>query len=205
MKYVNSHIIAEKKEHRKRILGPTIIAFIIGLVPGLILKGKWLFLSVLMISIAIIALISVFIISSKPYGLKKSLLLDFITCVAWITEISFSETVIFTMWKGFHVSLILLYLPVIIIPLLVAIKTYKVLKKNSEYNPKQILHSKVRINGMFFGIVGMNFAIIFKDAEQNIAIVAFLICFTFLNCVMSMGLLTVQKLYYISKYNMTEI
>ena len=50
----------------------------------------------------------------------------------------------------------------------------------------------------------MSFAAIFRDMDQIVAFIVVLLCFSILNGFMSWGLLSVQKLYYIKKYNLSD-
>ena len=55
------------------------------------------------------------------------------------------------------------------------------------------------MSSFLFGIMGMNFAAIFRNMDQAAAIIVMLVIFTTLNIIFSFGLLSVQRLYYLSK------
>ena len=45
----------------------------------------------------------------------------------------------------------------------------------------------------------MNFAALFRNAEQSVIVIIILICFTIVNSILSVGLLSIQRLYYLNK------
>ena len=103
------------------------------------------------------------------------------------------------MWKGFTPWFLLIYLPVILIPLFQGIKIHKALKK-PDYDPQKIAKVNTKVSLFFYGILGMNFAAIFRNVDQSIAFIVVLFCFSILNGLMSLGLLSLQKLYYMKKF-----
>lgn len=105
----------------------------------------------------------------------------------------------FTMLYEFSAFLFILYVPIILVPVLLGIKCAREIHKNTTYNPQNIAHSRFLLSGIFTGVAGMNFAAIFRNMEQSTAVVIVLICFTFVNSVLSVGLLSLQRLYFLIK------
>ena len=99
--------------------------------------------------------------------------------------------------------ILLIYIPNILIPLFAGIKIHKGLI-NSSYNVKRMTKSNIQSVGFLTGIMGMSFAAIFRNMDQNVAFIVVLLCFSILNGFMSLGLLSIQKLYYIKKYDLSD-
>ena len=133
---------------------------------------------------------------------EDSLWLDVVISGACVLNISILELMCFTMWKGFTTWLLLIYLPVIFIPLYFGIKTYNELKK-PDYDPKKISKNSTKRSFFFYGILGANFAAIFRNVDQSVAIIIVLLCCSILNGIFSFGLLSLQKLYYMKKYKIS--
>lgn len=204
-RYVANGSIFEqsKQKYRKNCMGPLLLAIIAGIVPGVVLKSFWLYLSIALLVIALSCVLGVYIVSSKTLTLTKSLILDTIIYAAWVSELCILEFMYFTMWKGVNFWILLIYLPNILIPLFAGIKIHKGLRSSS-YNVKRMTRSNIQSVGFLTGIMGMSFAAIFRDMDQNVAFIVVLLCFSILNGFMSWGLLSVQKLYYIKKYNLSD-
>lgn len=201
IKYIKSGLgfPAEKKFFRIQSAMPLLATLLMGLVPGIVLGKHWQITSCVMIIVAILFLIIVMILSEYSLTIAKRLILQTVICLGWIIEISLLEVMYFTLLYGFNVCLLVLYIPIILIPLLLGIKNKKDIEKDIAYEPKKIIYSRFRMSFFFAGILGMNFARVFRNSEQNVAIVIILICFTLLNSIFSVGLLSVQRLYYLIK------
>ena len=197
-------VAPDKKRYRKRVVGPILLFVLGGIVPGIILRSYWLQMTFSLLVIATISTLTVFVVSSKSLTLKRCLIIDSIIYSAWVSEISILELMYFSMWQGVQGTILLLYLPTLVLPVLMGLKTHRVLMKDTEYDPENEVQSKIKLSGFFAGILGMNFAARFRHVEQGVAIIIVLICFAVLNCFMSLGLLSIQKLYYLRKYNISE-
>ena len=151
--------------------------------------------------VSITCILSVFLLSSKEMTLKRCLCMDICIFGTWVLNLSILELMCFTMWKNFTPWFLFVYLPVILVPLFSGIKTHKELKK-SGYTSKRLVRN-VRTIGFLSGILGMNFAAIFRNVDQGVAVIVVLLCFSILTAFMSLGLLSLQKLYYIKKYSIS--
>lgn len=191
------------KIYRKNSIGPLLLTIMLGVVPGVILKSSWIYMTIAMVVISLTSVLTVFIITSKKLTLKKCLYLDTAIFGAWVIELSILECMYFLMWKGFNLWFLLVYAPVILIPLFTGIKIHKSIKSNN-FSTKKVAKDNVRTVGIMGGILGMNFAAIFRNADQSITFIVVLLCLVFLNGFMSLGLLSIQKLYYLKKYNLLE-
>lgn len=203
-KYVSTGSIfgKEKKIYRKNSIAPVLLTLMAGTIPGIILGKYWIYMTFALWIISITCILTVFLISSKKITLKRCLCMDICIFGAWVLDLSILELMYLTMWKSFNLWFLLIFLPVILIPFFSGIKTHKTLK-NSEYNFNKNVKSNIKTIGFLSGILGMNFAAIFRNIDQNVAFIVVLLCLSVLNSFMSLGMLSLQKLYYIKKYNIS--
>ena len=189
-----------KKDFIKQVLCQFVLPFF-SAVLGAVLKRHWLWMAAVMWCIAVINAVTVFVISSKGIDLKRRLILFSATSLAWVGEISVFEVMIYTAWRGFDLGVLLIFVPIVVIPMFIGIRTHKILKSETPYEPKKSGRIKYRM-GFLAGLCGMSFAALFRDIGQDAAYIVILICFTVVNGLLSIGLLFIQKLYYMKKYNL---
>lgn len=172
---------------------------IIGLIYGLILENYWTYLSLFMLVEFFVAVTIVIVLSSRKLTIKRRLVIQLVINLSWILQISLIEIIVFTMTYGWHVCLLLLFLPIVVIPLLLGVRISIMLKKGN-YISKKIKTNSLALGGTITGLIGMNFGAVFRNIEQGMAIIFTLLVMLSLNCIFSMGLLYIQKLYYLLKY-----
>ena len=190
------------KQYRNNSLGPLLLTILVGSVPGIVLLGYWIYLSFLMLLLGLVCIFTVYMISKKTLSLKRCLVLDTIIFGTWILELSIIEFMYLSMWQGINLLIGLIFIPTFILPVSAALKTHKALKK-PVYNSKTISNNNIRTIGFLSGLLGMNFAAIFRDVDQGIAFIIIMLCFSILNGLMSLGLQSLQKLYYIQKFQLS--
>jgi hypothetical protein len=204
-KYVRSGItdIPTRLDFVKQMLGIILFVILTGLYPG-ILGGVHLLLTILMIFIAILNTIILFKISSYTLTLRRCWMLKSVIYVTYVLEFLLIELTYSFMLTGFNIAFLLLGLPIIIIPLWMGIRNNKIFKKDIEYNPKSTTKSNMGIIGFTSGIVGVSLgAAIFKNFDQTVVIIIAVILLSLINSVMSIGLLSMQKVYFAQKYRIT--
>lgn len=172
---------------------------IIGLIYGLILENYWTYLSLFMLVEFFVAVTIVIALSSRKLTIKRRIVIQLVINLSWILQISLIEIIVFTMTYGWHVCLLLLFLPIVVIPLLLGVRISIMLKKGN-YISKKIKTNSLALGGTITGLIGMNFGAVFRNIEQGMVIIFTLLVMLSLNCIFSMGLLYIQKLYYLLKY-----
>lgn len=202
MLYVSNGATQSKTSYNKSCIAPTLLSIMLGLVPGVVLKSHWIYMSVTLLVISLACILIVLVGTSKDLSRTRQLYLDTVIYGAWVLNLSILELMYFTMWKHFTPWFLFVYLPVILVPLFSAISIHKTLKK-SGYTARRIVRSNVRTVGFLSGILGINFAAIFRNVDQSVAFIVVLLCFSILNAFMSLGLLSLQKLYYIKKLSLS--
>ena len=204
-KYVRSGItdIPTRLDFVKQMLGIILFVILTGLYPG-ILGGVHLLLTILMIFIAILNTIILFKISSYTLTLRRRWMLKSVIYVTCVLEFLLIELTYSFMLAGFNIAFLLLGLPIIIIPLWMGIRNNIIFKKDIEYNPKGTTKSNMGIIGFTSGIVGASLgAAIFRNIDHTIVIIIAVILLSLINSVMSIGLLSIQKVYFAQKYRIT--
>lgn len=122
-------IAPEKKQFRMLVSAPFIMILTMGLIPGIVLGGYQLILSIMMMITALIMTIAVFILSNQKFTVKNRLILQILIYSNWILQISFLELMYFSIMFPYSVFLYLIYIPPILIPLLLGINATKKSKK----------------------------------------------------------------------------
>lgn len=192
--------VPEKKGFRKLIVGPLLLTIFAGVGPGILLKGPWLVAMILMMVISFGALVTTFVLSNQPLTTKVQLLLQTILYIGWVLTICLAQFMYYIMQYKVGILLFVLYLPVLLTPLLLGWKYAREMKKSVPVTRKEMTKYKVRLGLSVTGSAGIGFgAALFRDIEQNMAINVVLILFMILNTVLSIGLLSIQRLYYLSK------
>ncbi|MBQ1232396.1 MAG: hypothetical protein IIX86_02590 [Clostridia bacterium] len=126
----------DEKLYRTQCFVPLVFALIGGMAPGAILGGFWPFLLIVMLIVSVACVITTFKLSSYGLTLQDALCLDAFIYGTWVLNLSILELMYFVMWKGFTPWLLLMYLPVICIPLFVGMRIHILLKKK-KYSKKK--------------------------------------------------------------------
>lgn len=122
-------IAPEKKQFRKMASIPLIMTLTMGLIPGIVLGGYQLILSITMIIISLAIIIIVFILSDKGITVKNRLVMQIIIYAGLLIQISLLEALWLSLIYQSIVVLCLLYIPPILIPILLGLKAAKEIKK----------------------------------------------------------------------------
>lgn len=188
-----------KKEFRKHSFAPLLTTLLMGVVPGVVLGFPWYLITIVMLCISLFTIFISFLYSQKIMSIKNRLILQLIVIVPWIIQLILIEIMYFSLIFQFNVCLLLLIIPIVLIPVLLGVKNHKEVCSEYIYNFKGVNRSRLRISGIIIGILGMNFAALFRNAEQSVIVIIILICFTIVNSILSVGLLSIQRLYYLNK------
>jgi len=193
-------IVPEKKQFRILVSSPLIMAIMMGLIPGIVLGGFQLLLSIMMMVTSCIAMIVVFRLSEQGLTVKNRLIIQAWIASSWVLQFVLLETMYFLIIFQFSFVLCLLYTLPILIPVLLGIKASKKVKRNTPFNAKEILHGGIRVSFSMSGFVGIGIAsVMFRNVSQKTAGIIMVFCFSLLASAMSIGLLSIQRLYYLLK------
>ena len=193
----------EESAFRKQSLLTIAFAVLLGFLCATV-KGFGPYMIFAMCLVSLICVVTVFKISSDIMSVKGCLWADAIISGSLIFEFSMAEFVCFTMWKGLTPWVLLVYVPVILIPVFLCIRAHRVLK-HASCNPQKPTKGNIGHIGFWSGIIGMHLAaILFRSVDENTFPLIGLVCAGILNCFVSIGLTSLQKLYYIKKYKLFE-
>lgn len=196
--------IPDKQEFRKNVRTPLWFTLILGLFPGFMLEGYWLLISCALILVNIISIKMVYTSSSFIITLERCLMLKFVINLAWVIELSLLELMYFSLMIGFHASVLLLYLPFVFVPLSIGFFFHRQMKKKENSKPKNSSPVIIGNLGFLAGILGVYLSKVFlRDADKGVVNVVLAVCVVLINSLISIGLLDIQKLYYVKKYNIT--
>ena len=194
--------LPNSEELRTQMVGAAVLGMCFGIMPIFIYTGIWWLIGMVMVAVAVLGIVVASVIVSKKLTIYSCLVLKSITHLEWFFQCSLIETMFFVDSQGLKWTIIWIYLPCIIIPLLMGWLMHKKLMKDVEYavdnTPKFEFKWGV---GAICGHAGTT--IVANRGQSEMAIVA-LVGFGIVNCLMSFGLLDIQKLYYYKKYNLSE-
>lgn len=194
----------DTNEYRKQSIGPLVLVALVGIIPGIVLKSYWLYLSIALLAIAISCVFCTYRMTVRELSVERSLILDVVISGSWYLVLSILGFMYLTIWKGFDFGMFLVCLPPVSILLFLGRKIHKVTMNASEFNPIK-KSSNFHFGGIGFGIIGANLAaIISANVDQDGVYIIVLLGLSIWNCIMSLGLLSAQQLYYLKKYNLCE-
>lgn len=194
--------VPDRKQHIIMSTGSLILTLMLGLVIGFVLKGAWLFISMTMLVMSIAAFIATVIITSKGMTVKNRLIVQVIIALSFILALSCIDIMFYAAEYGFNIAVGIVFIPPAITPVLLGIRMSKKINKNVPFARKEMTKIKLRIGGMGLGIASMNIAtFVSRDIGQDTAIIIFIVLSAIINIGMSIGLLSIQRLYYLDKLN----
>lgn len=188
----------ERKQYVSLGLFPLIATIMLGIIPGVIMKGVHLTILIILSVVSITEFVAITFLSFKPYTIKNRLLIQTLIYFGLIVtiallELSFGLLMIKPIW------IIVTYIPIVVVPLISGLIAHRQIAKDNSYDHRKFVSGRLKMSSFLFGIMGMNFAAIFRNMDQAAAIIVMLVIFTTLNIIFSFGLLSVQRLYYLSK------
>lgn len=194
--------VPDRKQNIIMSAGSLILTLMLGLVPGFVLKGTWLFISMTMLAMSIAAFIATVIISSKGMTVKNRLIIQVIITLSFILALSFIDIMFYAAAYGFNIVVGIIFIPPAITPTLLGIRMSKRINKDVPFTRKEMTQIKLQFSGIGLGIASMNIAtFVFKDIGKDTAIILFIVLSSIINIGMSIGLLSIQRLYYLDKLN----
>lgn len=195
----------DRKLHIKISTGPLLWTLMLGLVPGIVLKGAWLVLSMTTLAITVAAFIAVVIISSKEMTVKNRLILQVIESLSFILAFCLVDIMFYAAQHGFNAVIIIIFIPPVLTPVLLGMMMSRKINKDTLFTRKEMRQIKLGAGGIGLGVGSMGLCrVFFKDIDQNTAIIIVLVLTEIINAAMSVGLLSIQRLYYLDKLNKRE-
>lgn len=160
---------------------------------------------IIMIAIALIASISMLILScGKIALLKKHLVLQTIHIIFWLLELNLMMTMVFIQTFGANLCLLLLYVPNILQPIFVCLRKTRDFRRKGYIHPIRIILRLIAPPMCSAFVIWLVYSLLDMPTER-ILIPVFLACFHFVSVAISSGLQTFQQLYYLNRFEQDGI
>jgi len=199
--YIRVGVILTYNKEFLKIFTPAklFLAMICGVVPGIVLGGFWWRISVLMcVEVLVTAVVLKLLLSRQP-TIKKRLVATSVISSSLIFELTLIELMFFALFWKFNAFLLLLLLPPILTPLLLGYRVSKKIKVDGVVVTNDFSHYKSGLIGLQSGLAGLGIGSFFRNVDQKTALIIALACFTAVNCILSCGLLSFQRLFFLCK------
>jgi hypothetical protein len=192
---------------RKTITVTAVAMLLIGgIYPWFKFKGYFLLIPLVFVLINIFSVIKVYSVTSlksKVYGHRERLLMNCVISTTWFLDISLIELMHFFMTIGIHISVLLLYVPVILVPLIMGFIAHKNMRTKRRPVPKPVVVAGM---GTTYFLLNMWYLRMYRrylkhnPTAFNVVRIGLLLI---INAGLSTVLLNIQRLYYMKKYNIT--
>lgn len=191
---------------KKTIIGTAVVMLLIGgIYPWFKLKGYLLLIPLVFVLINIFSVVKVYSVTSlksKVYGPRERLIMNCVISTTWFLDISLIELMHFFMTIGVHISVLLLYVPVILVPLIMGFIAHKNMRTKKRSVPKPVVAAGVGTSFLFYMRVTRMYRKYLRHNQLafNITIILLL---AIMSTAASTGLTNIQRLYYMDKYKIT--
>ena len=191
---------------RKTITVTAVAMLLIGgIYPWFKFKGYFLLIPLVFVLINIFSVIKVYSVTSlksKVYGHRERLLMSCVIITTWFLDISLIELMHFFMTIGVHISVLLLYVPVILVPLIMGFIDHKNMRTKKRSVPKPVVGAGLGTSFFFYMWVTRQYRKYLQHNQFafNITIIVLL---AIMSTALSTGLLNIQRLYSMDKYKIT--
>jgi hypothetical protein len=168
------------------------------------LWGGWsILLGLALIAVGVSAKIIVHNISSYvTITLERYMTMHSVELLGIILFFSISELWLILPWKGFSPVVLLLFLPQIVIPLIMGFLTHRKLMTDPDYTAKKLKRSQIKKVGVVACLIGLVISkTLSKELDEDTSTMLTAVCMVIVNSILSTQLVSIQKLYYIKKYN----
>ena len=199
IEYIKAGIGLDPSFYKKSCCAMFILA-LLSAFPGFVLGGFWLGLFVIMSLLALTATGYVWIISSKKLTVKNRLLIQTVIFSTVILQFIIIEIIVASNLFGIRPILFLFLLQPFLLPAIMAYLNDRALKSGESRSKNGGLVIGGSVFG-FAGVIGMTIGrIFFADISQLTALIIIVICSSFIISMLSIGLLSIHRLYYLYQY-----
>lgn len=174
---------------------------ILGLFPGIILGGCWFIIAIAMLILSLAVIFVVAVLTMNDITIQKRLTMQSLVFLAMVLSIPVVQMLYFLIVYEFNIFLFCIFIPALLIPLLAGMLYAKVMRRDEPYEPSGIRDTHLSYIGFVSGEIGTGLAfLLFKSTGQNtILIYLIFICGVLSDILLPFGLLSIQRLYYLSK------
>lgn len=190
----------------KTITGTAVVMLLIGgIYPWFKFKGYFLLIPLVFDLINIFSVIKVYSVTSlksKVYGHRERLLMNCVISTTWFLDICLIELMHFFMTIGVHISVLLLYVPVILVPLIMGFIAHKNMRTKKRSVPKPVVVAGLGTSFFFYIWVTRLYRRYLRHNPTAFNIVM-IVLLVIMSTALSTCLLNIQRLYYMDKYKIT--
>lgn len=202
IEYILSGIgITSKQDFCKQALG-----FIVGAVIFLLLMGfffgqgfhwcQWL--GIVGTAVTIILAITVVLLSFNPISVKKYLILQIILCTEIIWVFTLSSVMLYIVRFGIDWWLFFLLVLPSVLPIYMGVINRRKIKNGSyQKNKSGCSVPLMTVGGGIAGMIGTHIGKSLGTVSQDVAYLVVILCHSIVVFFMSVGFLSIQKLYYV--------
>lgn len=191
----------------KTIIGTAVVMLLIGgIYPWFKLKGFFLLLPLVLVLINIFSVIKVYSVTSlksKVYGPRERLIMNTVIGTTWLLDICLIETMYFFINVGVHISVLIFYVPVILVPLVMGFIAHKNMRTKRRPVPKPVVVTGVWTTYFFLSLWASRTYKKYLRYNRSAFNIAIMVLLLIINAALSTVLLNIQRLYYMKKYNIT--
>jgi hypothetical protein len=191
---------------RKTITVTAVAMLLIGgIYPWFKFKGYFLLIPLVFVLVNLFCIITVYSVTSlksKVYGHRERLIMNLVRSTMWTLDICLIEMMYFFTEIGVHISVLLLYVPVILVPVIMGFIAHKNMHTKRRSVPKAIVVASAGTSFFFYMWVTRMYRRYLRHNQFafNITIIVLL---AIMSTAVSTGLLNIQRLYYMDKYKIT--
>ena len=190
-----------KRFLRKLSVWPFLFTVGFGLMPAMALGGHWLVIAISIMLLSFAAYIAVIVLTIKDITVKKRLIMQTLVFSVMILSISWVLILYFILIYGFTVFLFLIYVPPLLVPPLAGMKYAKAVRSDAPYDSSGNRDTTLSYIGYVSGTVGTGVGgvMLLRTGWSTILIYILFICAVLSSILLPFGLLSIQRLYYLSK------
>ena len=190
---------------RKTITVTAVAMLLIGgIYPWFKLKGYFLLIPLVFILVNVFSVIKVYSVTSlksKVYGHRERLLMNCVISTTWFLDISLIELMHFFMTIGVHISVLLLYVPVILVPVIMGFIAHKNMRTKKRSVPKPVVIAGMGTTYFLLSLWASRMYKRYLRYNRSAFNIAIMVLLLIINAAVSTVLLNIQRLYYMKKYN----
>ena len=189
----------------KTITGTAVVMLLIGgIYPWFKLKGYLLLIPLVFVLINIFSVVKVYSVTSlksKVYGPRERLIMNTVIGTTWLLDICLIELMYFFIDIGVHISVLLLYVPVILVPLIMGFIAHKNMHTKRRSVPKPVVIAGMGTTYFLLSLWASRMYKRYLRYNRSAFNIAIMVLLLIINAAVSTVLLNIQRLYYMKKYN----
>lgn len=190
---------------RKTITVTAVAMLLIGgIYPWFKFKGYFLLIPLVFVLVNLFCIITVYSVTSlksKVYGHRERLIMNLVRSTMWTLDICLIELMYFFIDIGVHISVLLLYVPVILVPLIMGFIAHKNMHTKKRSVPEPVVIAGMGTTYFLLSLWASRMYKRYLRYNRSAFNIAIMVLLLIINAAVSTVLLNIQRLYYMKKYN----